>query len=164
MNPRRLPIFLENFARLWFLLRILRLNWDFPWSVIWDISISTKWQTKQKKTEYGRVLFTRAFQEHLVNRTWVWHLTVRSTTNQNTVYLVHPSSDWTIGNSIRTVPVVFNLIKVQWVSNEKLWKISPLVEQNKSLTTLHIYNFFPGHYGYLHTFINKSLPTGANKN
>ena len=89
---------------------------------------------------------------------------VRSTTNQNTVYLVHPSSDWTIGNSIRTVPVVFNLIKVQWVSNEKLWKISPLVEQNKSLTTLHIYNFFPGHYGYLHTFINKSLPTGANKN
>ena len=89
---------------------------------------------------------------------------VRSTTNQNTVYLVHPSSDWTIGNSIRTVPVVFNLIKVQWVSNEKLWKISPLVEQNKSLTTLHIYNFFPGHYGYLRTFINKSLPTGANKN
>ena len=89
---------------------------------------------------------------------------VRSTTNQNTVYLVHPSSDWTIGNSIRTVPVVFNLIKVQWVSNEKLWKISPLVEQNKSLTTLHIYNFFPDHYGYLRTFINKSLPTGANKN
>ena len=89
---------------------------------------------------------------------------VRSTTNQNTVYLVHPSSDWTIGNSIRTVPVVFNLIKVQWVSNEKLWKISPLVEQNKSLTTLHIYNFFPGYYGYLRTFINKSLPTGANKN
>ena len=89
---------------------------------------------------------------------------VRSTTNQNTVYLVHPSSDWTIGNSIRTVPVVFNLIKVQWVSNEKLWKISPLVEQNKSLTTLHIYNFFPGHYGYLRTFIIKSLPTGANKN
>ena len=87
-----------------------------------------------------------------------------STTNQNTVYLVHPSSDWTIGNSIRSVPVVFNLIKVQWVSNEKLWKISPLVEQNKSLTTLHIYNFFPGHYGYLRTFINKSLPTGANKN
>ena len=38
---------------------------------------------------------------------------VRSTTNQNTVYLVHPSSDWTIGNSIRTVPVVFNLIKVK---------------------------------------------------
>ena len=89
---------------------------------------------------------------------------VRSTTNQNTVYLVHPSSDWTVGNSIRTVPVVFNLIKVQWVSNEKLWKISPLVEQNKSLTTLHIYNFFPGHYGYLRTFINKSLTTGANKN
>ena len=43
-------------------------------------------------------------------------------------------------------------------------KISPLVEQNKSLTTLHIYNIFPGHYGYLRTFINKSLPTGANKN
>ena len=38
---------------------------------------------------------------------------VRSTTNQNSVYLVHPSSDWTVGNSIRTVPVVFNLIKVK---------------------------------------------------
>ena len=66
---------------------------------------------------------------------------VRSTISQNIVYLVHPSSDWTVGNSIRTVPVVFNLIKVKWVSNEKLrWKISPLVEQNKSLTTAH---FFP---------------------
>lgn len=77
-NPRRLLFFLENFARLWFPLRILLLNWDFPMSVIWDISlisISNIWQTKQKKAEYGRVLFTRAFQEHLVNRTWVWHLT-----------------------------------------------------------------------------------------
>ena len=80
---------------------------------------------------------------------------VRSTTNQNTVYLVHPSSDWTIGNSIRTVPVVFNLIKVQWVSNEKLWEISPLEEQDKNLTTLHIYNFFPGHYGYLRTLLRR---------
>ena len=137
--------------------------------------------------EFSLVCYLRYFYQYQITnkaeKGWVWPgfihsglsgtfgepymsltFNVRSTTNQNTVYLVHPSSDWTIGNSIRTVPVVFNLIKVQWVSNEKLWKISPLVEQNKSLTTLHIYNFFPGHYGYLRTFINKSLPTGANKN
>lgn len=164
MNPRRLPIFLENFARLWFLLRILRLNWGFCF--VCYLRYFYQYQMTNK-AEKGWVWpgfihsgLSGTFGEPYMSLTF----NVRSTTNQNTVYLVHPSSDWTIGNSIRTVPVVFNLIKVQWVSNEKLWKISPLVEQNKSLTTLHIYNFFPGHYGYLRTFINKSLPTGANKN
>ena len=53
------PFFLTNFAWLWFLLKILLLNWASPRSEMFLytrlsdislISITTKWQTKQKTT------------------------------------------------------------------------------------------------------------------